>query len=520
MEAQKQLIDTLKSAGFPLKKITANHPDLLSQISSDDLLNTEFLKLYDSSSTKTLGIRWNAISDSFTYKVEQLNSTSSSTKRQILSAVAKLFDPAGWLTPIIIQAKILLQELWQDGVGWDDEVKPQFLDKWKIFVDSFPTIESIEIPRWIHYHPQYNIQIHGFCDASEQAYCATLYVVSENSGIRYSHLLSAKSKVAPLQRISLPRLELCGALLLSRLVKQVLTNLPICSPKLYLWSDSTIVLAWLQKPPSVWKTYVANRTTQIIENVGNASWNHVPTDHNPADLGTRGCKPQDLVNNLLWWYGPMWLLDSQANWPKYSSLPDALPEKRRISVCFSTPADNSLIDRFSSYPRALAVTAYVLRFISLTELKESKVMLIKLTQRVYYPQEYSQLSDAKLISKKSSILTLNPFLDSNGTMRVNGRLANSCLNYDERYPFIIPNSSNFCRMFLDFAHKTLLQADISLMMNAIQSQFYIPGLKRTVKKCVHHCLVCVRYKQKLKSQIMAALPPERCSFSLPFTYAC
>ncbi|XP_046803757.1 uncharacterized protein LOC124419190 [Lucilia cuprina] len=198
MEAQKQLIDTLKSAGFPLKKITANHPDLLSQISSDDLLNTEFLKLYDSSSTKTLGIRWNAISDSFTYKVEQLNSTSSATKRQILSAVAKLFDPAGWLTPIIIQAKILLQELWQDGVGWDDEVKPQFLDKWKIFVDSFPTIESIEIPRWIHYHPQYNIQIHGFCDASEQAYRATLYVVSENSGIRYSNLLSAKSKVAPL----------------------------------------------------------------------------------------------------------------------------------------------------------------------------------------------------------------------------------------------------------------------------------------------------------------------------------
>ncbi|XP_037824297.1 uncharacterized protein LOC119612553 [Lucilia sericata] len=110
MEAQKQLIDTLKSAGFPLKKITANHPDLLSQISSDDLLNTEFLKFYDSSSTKTLGICWNAISDSFTYKVEQLNSTSSATKRQILSAVAKLFDPAGWLTPITIQAKILLQE--------------------------------------------------------------------------------------------------------------------------------------------------------------------------------------------------------------------------------------------------------------------------------------------------------------------------------------------------------------------------------------------------------------------------
>ncbi|XP_037817847.1 uncharacterized protein LOC119607817 [Lucilia sericata] len=95
MEAQKQMISTLKSAGFPLKKITANHPDLLSQISSDDLLNTEFLKLYDSSSTKTLGIRWNAISDSFTYKVEQLNSTSSATKRQILSAVAKLFDSAG-----------------------------------------------------------------------------------------------------------------------------------------------------------------------------------------------------------------------------------------------------------------------------------------------------------------------------------------------------------------------------------------------------------------------------------------
>lgn len=200
-----------------------------------------------------------------------------------------------------------------------------------------------------------------------------------------------------------------------------------------------------------------------------------------------------------------------------------------------TDIESSIIDRFSSYPRALSVCAYMYRFIQASrkvlkvcvrtdqiltqaELKHAKTKLIQLTQRSYFAQEYDDLSKSKPISKQSTLRALNPFLDSMGVIRVNGRLANATLAYDERFRIILPNSSQLCCIFLEFVYSTLLRADISLMMNAVRSEFYIPGLKRSVKKCIHQCLTCVRYKQKMRSQIMGALPEERSSLSLPFTY--
>ena len=214
LEAEKQLICVLNSAGFPLKKITANHPTLLSNVRSEDLLNEEFLRIKDMSSTKTLGIRWNALTDSFSYSMKSLEVTTPITKRKILSTISKLFDPAGWLTPLIIQAKILLQDLWLEGVNWDERVSSSTYTKWKTFLDQFSSVDSIQIPRWINYCLEGNIQFHGFCDASEKAYCAAVYVRMDTESKSSVNLLIAKSKVSPLKRVSLPRLELCGAVLL------------------------------------------------------------------------------------------------------------------------------------------------------------------------------------------------------------------------------------------------------------------------------------------------------------------
>lgn len=183
------------------------------------------------------------------------------------------------------------------------------LRKWDSFRSELPYIEKISIPRWI-------IQLHGFADAAMTAYGASFYIRSEDENHQiHAHLVFAESRVALLKTATIPKLELCAAHLLAELLDDVRAAHSIAMDQCYLWSDSMVALQWIAKSPAKLQTFQAHRVAKIQEKTEGATWQHVPTKDNPADLVSRGVPASKLVNNQLWWNGPSWLVKPINMWP-------------------------------------------------------------------------------------------------------------------------------------------------------------------------------------------------------------
>lgn len=214
---------------------------------------------------KMLGLVWIPEEDILKFPV-QSSTLPCITKRVILSEISQIFDPLELLGPATIQAKIIMQQLWQLNISWDESLPQELHTRWFEFCDELRFLNDLTIPRYISVNDFVDVQLHGFCDASELAYGACIYFRATNLlGNCTSNLLCAKSKVAPLKTVSLPRFELCGALLLAQLVQRVRTVLNIPNIQEYYWCDSQIILAWIKGIPRQWKTFVANRTSEIQE---------------------------------------------------------------------------------------------------------------------------------------------------------------------------------------------------------------------------------------------------------------
>ncbi|XP_046868527.1 uncharacterized protein LOC124460982 [Drosophila willistoni] len=141
-----ELQDALGSAGFPLRKWTSNVKSVLSCIPKCHLLNADFLNIEEASTAKTLGIRWKATTDEFYFVISPRDIKSAYTKREVLGQIAKLFDPAGWLAPFVIQAKVFMQELWLQELGWDDQLPSELHHRWQDFTRSYSFLDQIRIP--------------------------------------------------------------------------------------------------------------------------------------------------------------------------------------------------------------------------------------------------------------------------------------------------------------------------------------------------------------------------------------
>lgn len=247
---------------------------------------------------------WDSAQDVFKYTVS-ITPQSKITKRTILSTTAQIFDPLGLISPCVIKAKLIIQQLWQLGVNWDESIPMEIHRAWVDFSNQILSMNNITIPRYFLCTDPCLVELHCFSDASEKAYGCCCYLRSiDNSGKVLVHLICAKSRVAPLKVISLPRLELCGALLLSRLAQTVISALKINFDNVYYYTDSTIVLAWIAMQSNKLQTFVANRVSEIQQSSQDAQWLHVSSENNPADTISRGLAPEAIQSCSLWWNGP------------------------------------------------------------------------------------------------------------------------------------------------------------------------------------------------------------------------
>ncbi|GFT21946.1 integrase catalytic domain-containing protein [Trichonephila clavipes] len=223
--------------------------------------------------------------------------------------------------------KCLLQELWLRKLSWDDELPPDIHAVWSQWWLELPFVLELKIPRKIldSSGDSSEVQIHTFSDASQKAYEAAAFLRVKHKDRVSVDLVTSKSRVAPLKRLSLPRLELMGALLAARLAKEVKKILDQkCSTRAFFWTDSQVTLHWIKGPNHRWKPFVANRVREIQSLTDPNSWFHCSGKDNPADLLTRGISVDALTTNSKWWNGSSFLrqIDFQTK-----GLDEAIPER-------------------------------------------------------------------------------------------------------------------------------------------------------------------------------------------------
>lgn len=530
-EAQRQLISMLESGGFHLHKWSSNVPELLSDIDRKDL--EELVSINDTGINeviKTLGLMWIPDADELTFVSLPSSNIEHPTKRQILSLIARMYDPLGLISPIVVIGKILMQKVWIDGLDWDEPVTADLIERWIKFLQAMQDVKHIRIPRRVVADNAVAYEIHGFADASDAAYGACIYIrsiLSDESATM--KLVSSKSKVAPIAPLSIPRKELLAALLLHRLITKTLTALNMEFNGVTLWSDSQVVLAWLTKPTEQLQLYVKNRVCEIKSTGDHYKWNYVNTKDNPADIVSRGQAASKLKKNDLWWNGPTFL--RTAVYSVEIPVPvDEIPELRNISsVSVITKYEElPLFMKFESFRKLQRIVAYVLRFCSnakqekkcrvlsrfptITELRQAMMTIVKVVQNQVLSEEIERVSNAECCK---SINNLSPFL-SDGLLRVGGRLRHSNLPYKVKHQLILPNNHPVVRCLIKTIHEEHLHVGPSALMAILRQQFWILNCRNTVRKITRSCVRCFKSRPKTLEQYMGDLPACRLERSFAF----
>lgn len=540
--------------GFLLRNWLSNSSRVIHGLNEEEPKASKNLCLSGAEkSDRVLGMLWQTADDELWFPMEMkvevqkvLESGERPTKRQMLRCLMGIFDPLGLLSVFLVHGKILLQDVWRAGLQWDEKVPEEIFERWMRWTSLFPTIENLRIPRCYFKGatvPVYErLQLHIFVDASEAAFSAVAYFrVINGDGIPECSIIAAKTKVAPLRPLSIPRLELQAAVLGSRLMSSVQKNHSVEVKQRFLWSDSATVLAWLRSDHRRYKQYVACRIGELLSETDVTEWRWVPSKQNPADQATKWGKQSCIDVSSEWFTGPEFLRLSEQHWPRQA--PIIIQPEEDLRPCFTIQGftiAESVVDfsRFSKWPRLLRAIGYVHRFVdncrrkcrgenlelrhlSQEELRKAKNTVMRIVQWQDFPDEMVLLSKGQTdIPKSSSLYQLTPALDECGVLRVDGRIgAAPNASFDTRFPVILSRKHPVTQLVVADFHWVFRHGNSETIVNEVRQFYYISHLRTLVKQVAKTCQWCKMMKAVPKVPRMAPLPVARmASYTRPFTY--
>lgn len=515
---------------------------------------------------KVLGILWDTDSDEFVFSLSALATYARSlptTKRTVLKVTAKVFDPIGFLTPFTIKMKALFQDLCTEKLDWDDELDGNLQSKWNTILSELDNLDNVRIPRCYNTSTPAptKIELHGFSDASQTAFAAVVYwrAVYDDGHVEVK-LVASKTKVAPLKKQTIPRLELLGATILARLINTLRnclsTNQDI---EIFNWTDSKAVLCWItnDKP---WNQYVQRRVQEIRQLTPKTSWRFCPGSQNPADFPSRGIQASNLVSNSAWWSGPEYLYKPQCEWPKdpaasssdESALKETIKNPPTITRSLASTNVESVevnlnviinCDSFSSFARLLRVTAYVLKFVNKLKVKRStnnaaanqntksttseltaqeldvaESLWIRSIQSVSFSKEIEFLKSKSNGLPPARVRQFGLYFDGDQVIRCKGRINNANLPPESKNPTLLPPKHSFIDLLVLDVHNRVKHNGIRDTLTTIRERFWILRGRETVKRIIKGCVVCKKAEGvPFQAQPSPDLPSSRVSDEPPFT---
>ncbi|XP_046480969.1 uncharacterized protein [Neodiprion pinetum] len=520
---RNEVVALLKRGGFNLRQCASNDIRVLEGLPATKV-NLQLLA-GDDPNLKTLGVFWNSETDNLIYTVKPINLSSRFTKRTIFSETARIFDLLGLVNPVIVHAKLIMQELWRMKLDWDESIPTWLHTKWTEFAGQLNLLNQLSFHRNLHKNAK-DIQVHGFCDASEKAYGACIHLRSDNGNTQVS-LFCAKSRVAPIKTVqTIPRLELCAAQLIVDLYENIKSTLLGLISKTIFWSDSSITLNWLNTSPHVLKTFVANRVASIQSRAKSVEWRHVRTKDNPADALSRGQLPTEFTKNSLWMHGPAWLTEDKTQWPSITlNVAQEIPELRN-ATCLITAGGDSMLERYSTFTELQRVTAYCLRFknrrtgpLIVEELRTATLRIIAWIQRICFASELHDLQRGRPINSKSCLTPLDPGIDEDGVIRVGGRLNHSSLSYNQKHPIILPKNHKITELIIRKEHISGLHAGTQATLYNLRKNYWIIDGRRQISNVIQHCVTCAKLNPRPINYKMGQLPNVRVSEARPFIHS-